>query len=60
MCLAYCGITALCAAVMWVYAIAANKKRAARNAARGRDWTPEEKKELEDRGDHNDWFVYTT
>lgn len=59
-CLAYCAITALCAVIMWVYAIAANKKRAARNAARGRDWTPEEKKELEDRGDHNDWFVYTT
>lgn len=58
-CLAYCAITALCAAVMWIYAVTANKKRAARNAARGRDWTPEEKKELEDRGDHNDWFVYT-
>jgi hypothetical protein len=58
-CLAYCGITIVCAMILWAYGVWANKQKAARNAARGHAWTDEEKKELEDRGDHNDWFVYT-
>jgi hypothetical protein len=37
-----------------------NKQKAARNAARTHDWTPEEKQQLEDRADANDWFKYTT
>lgn len=57
-CIAYLGVTILCAAIMWVYCAWANKAKAARNAARGHAWTEEEKKELEDRGDDNDWFVY--
>jgi len=58
-CLAYCGITIICATIMWAYCAWANNQKAARNAARGHAWTDEEKKELQDRGDHNDWFVYT-
>ena len=58
-CLAYQGAVIISATVMWVYCSYANRQRAARNAARGRDYTPEEKLELQDRGDHVDWFVYT-
>ncbi|CAK9781745.1 MFS general substrate transporter [Cutaneotrichosporon oleaginosum] len=58
-CLAYCIICIITAVIMWVYCAAANKKRAARNAARTHEWTAEEKLQFGDRGDHNDWFVYT-
>ncbi|GMK56081.1 hypothetical protein CspeluHIS016_0211370 [Cutaneotrichosporon spelunceum] len=58
-CLIYCLICILTAVIMWIYCVQANKKRAARNAERTHEWTAEEKLHLEDRGDHNDWFVYT-
>lgn len=58
-CLAYCVICIICAGVLWAYCAMANKKKAARNAARPQPWTQEEMRELMDRGDHNDWFVYT-
>lgn len=58
-CLAYCVICVATALVLWIYCATTNKKRAARNAARTQDWTEDEKRQLEDRGDHNDWFVYT-
>lgn len=58
-CLAYCVIVIVTAIIMWVYGVWANKKKAERNAARGRPWTAEEKKALEDEGDNVDWFVYT-
>lgn len=58
-CLAYCGITIVTAIIMWWYGSWANKAKAARNEARSHPWTAEEKKALEDHGDHVDWFVYT-
>lgn len=58
-CLAYCVICIITAVLLWAYCSWANKKKMERNAARGHAWTDEEKKELEDRGDHNDWFMYT-
>jgi MFS family permease len=57
---AYCVATVIMAGFMTFYLEAQNKKKRARNAARTHDWTPEEKAQLEDRADANDWFIYTT
>lgn len=57
-CLAYCIICIMTALVLWWYCERTNRKREAANAARGHSWTAEEKKELEDEGDNNPWFVY--
>lgn len=59
-CVAYCVVTIITACILWAYCSWANKQKAARNAARAQDWTEAEMLELIDRGDHNDWFMYTT
>ncbi|BEJ15846.1 hypothetical protein CspHIS471_0504510 [Cutaneotrichosporon sp. HIS471] len=58
-CLGYCVLTMITAGIMWWYGVWANKKKVERNEARGRPWTAEEKKALEDEGDNVDWFFYT-
>lgn len=58
-CVAFSLLLSSTGAVWWFYAGWANKQKEARNAARGRPWTAEEKLELEDEGDHVDWFFYT-
>lgn len=58
-CLAYCALVFATALWMTIYYGRANKQKEARNAARDRPWTAEEKKMLEDEGDNVDWFKYT-
>jgi MFS family permease len=55
---AYCGIVFFSAAFMSFYLDRQNKKKEARIAARGHDWTAEEKAQFEDDGDSVDWFKY--
>jgi hypothetical protein len=59
-CLAYCVLAVISAAIMVVYYKKANAKKEARNAARSAPFTAEEKKQYEDAGDSVDWFKYTT
>lgn len=58
-CVGFSILLASTGVIWWVYATAANAKKRARNEARGRPWTDEEKRELQDEGDHVDWFFYT-
>ncbi|GMK56633.1 hypothetical protein CspeluHIS016_0304730 [Cutaneotrichosporon spelunceum] len=58
-CVGFSFLLTVCAVIWWFYATYANKKKAERNAARDHPWTEEEKRELEDEGDHVDWFFYT-
>lgn len=58
-CIAFSCLLSLTGVFWWFYAGWANARKEARNAARGKPWTEEEKKELEDAGDHVDWFFYT-
>ncbi|EKC99973.1 hypothetical protein A1Q2_05737 [Trichosporon asahii var. asahii CBS 8904] len=58
-CIGFSVLLALTGVFWWFYAGYANKKKAARNAARAHPWTPEEKRELEDNGEYVDWFFYT-
>lgn len=58
-CLGFALLLSCTGVFWWVYAGWANKQKEARNVARGRPWTEEEKLELEDAGDHVDWFFYT-
>ncbi|BEI82522.1 hypothetical protein CcaverHIS002_0303900 [Cutaneotrichosporon cavernicola] len=58
-CVGFSCLLSLCGVFWWTYATYANNKKTERNAARGREWTAEEKLELEDEGDHVDWFFYT-
>lgn len=58
--LAYCLMSFTLAAFMTFFLEHKNKQKRARNAARTHDWTVEEKQQLEDRADANDWFIYTT
>jgi MFS family permease len=57
-CLGYSLIVVVTAVIQWSYCAWANKRKDERNAARTHPWTEAEKAELEDRGDHNDWFRY--
>lgn len=57
--IAYCAFVIFSAAFMSWYLGNQNKKKDARNAARGHAWTDAEKIEHEDRGDDVDWFRYT-
>lgn len=57
-CLGYSLIVTITALILWAYCGWANKRKDERNAARSQPWTEAEKAELEDRGDHNDWFRY--
>jgi nitrate/nitrite transporter NarK len=59
-CLAYCVLAFLTALGMLIYYKRANAKKDARNHARERPFTAEEKKQYEDEGDSVDWFRYTT
>jgi len=59
-CLAYCVLAFISAAIMVVYYKRANAKKEARNDARHAPFTAEEKKQFEDEGDSVDWFKYTT
>lgn len=59
-CLAYCVLCFFLALWMTIYYARANRQKEARNAARERPFSPEEKKMYEDEGDNVDWFKYTT
>lgn len=58
-CICFSVILSLTGVFWWIYASQANRKKAARNAARSHPWTEAEKKELEDDGEYVDWFFYT-
>jgi MFS family permease len=58
-CIGFSLLLSLTGVFWWFYAGYANKKKTQRNLARGREWTAEEKLELQDEGDHVDWFFYT-
>jgi MFS family permease len=58
-CIGFSCLLSLTGVFWWFYAAWANGRKHARNAAREYPWTAEEKKELEDEGDHVDWFFYT-
>lgn len=57
MCLAWLVMSAVLAGVMWVYLRAANRRKDARNAARG-PWTLQQKELQTDDGDDADFFTY--
>lgn len=53
-------LSCIIALILVAYFTWANKRKDRAMAERGGMYSPEEKKELEDMGDHAPWFKYTT
>lgn len=58
-CVAFSLLLSLTGVFWWFYAGWANRQKEARNALREHPWTVEERLELQDAGDHVDYFFYT-